>query len=72
MVIKDVIILKKVKEKKKMLESPANTIALAHVIHTSNFVDLTWNYKWPMSKSDIDEIKKLGLTRIKKYWRHAS
>lgn len=38
----------------------------------SSLVDLVKRYKWVMSNTDFDIAKKLELTKVKKYWQHAS
>ena len=69
--MKDVIISEKAREEKMQSESIADMTALAKVAWVSSFVDLAERYNWAMSNADLDTAKKLGLTGIKKYWRHA-
>ena len=68
--IKDVIILEKTKEK-KLSEGPADTTVLGEVGQASSLVDFTWKYRQAISNVDMDAAKKLELTKMKKYWRHA-
>ena len=65
--MKDVIILKKTKEKEKMSKGFANTTALAEVAEGLSLIDLAWRYKWVMSKADIETAKILGLTGVRNY-----
>ncbi len=70
--MKDVIILEKAREEEMLsLEGIADTTAPAEVTRVSSLVDLTGRYNWAMSDADLDAAKELGLTGIKKYWRHA-
>ena len=69
--MKDVIIEEKVREKEGLSEGIADTTAPAEVARASSPVDLAGKYMWAMSNADMDAAKELGLTGIKKYWRHA-
>lgn len=44
-VIKDAIILKKAREKEKLLKDIANTTASAERAQVSSFFDFAWKYK---------------------------
>lgn len=65
--MKDEIILEKAREKEKLLEDIMDTIAMVEVAQASSLVGLVWRYKWAMSNADLDTVKELGLTGIKKY-----
>ena len=65
--MKDVIITKKVREKKKLFEGIADTTALAEIAQATGCVDLAERYMWAMSNANLDAAKELGLTGIKKY-----
>lgn len=69
--MKNIIILEKVREKKKLWEDTADTTTLAEVAQVSSFVNFAWHYWWVISNANIDAAKRLGLTRIEKYWRRA-
>ena len=64
------MIKEKVREKERLLESIADTTSSAEVAWASSAVDLIGKYMWAISNADIDATKELGLTGIKKYWRH--
>ena len=65
--MKDVISEKKTKEKEKLSESIADTIALAEVAYILSLVDLARKYMWAINNLDLDAAKELELTGIKKY-----
>lgn len=65
--IKNIIILKKARKKEKLLECIADIIIVAKVTHALSLIDLAWRYKWVMSNADLNTVKKLELTRVKKY-----
>ncbi len=44
---------------------------IAEVAKMSSAIDLGSKYSWAISNADIDTAEDLGLTSIKKYWRHA-
>lgn len=67
--MKDVIILEKVREKKKLSKSIIDTTAQAKLAWTLSLVDLARRYKWAMSNVNLDVTKELGLTGIQKYQR---
>ena len=69
--MKDIIILEKTREKKKLSESPTNTTATEKVSRASSFVDLARRFRWAMSKAGMKVAKELGLNGVKNYWRHA-
>lgn len=69
--MKDVIILEKSRKKEKLSEDIMNTNVPTEVAWVSSSVDLIWRYKSVMSNPDLDIAKKLELTGVKKYWRHA-
>lgn len=56
-VIKNIIILKKVREKEKLSENIADITVLAKMAQTSSLVDLTQKYKWAISNSNMDVAK---------------
>ena len=49
------------------LEGIADTTAPAEMARVSSLVDLADRYNWVISNADLDIIKELGLTSIKKY-----
>lgn len=63
----DMIITKKVREKKELSKDIADTILLAKLAQASSPVDLAGRYIWAMSNADLNAAKKLGLTSNKKY-----
>lgn len=65
--MKDRIILKKSKEKKKLSENIANIIMLIEVTKVSCLLDLVKRYEYVISNVNINAANKLGLTHIKKY-----
>lgn len=67
--MKNIIILKKTREKKKLSRNVANTIVQAKLAQASSFVNFARRYKWAINNIDLDEAKKLGLTGINRYWR---
>ncbi len=69
--MKDVIISEKAREEEILPEGVANTTAPAEVARVSSPVDLAGRYNWAISVVDLDAVKELGLTGIKKYWRRA-
>ena len=69
--MKEVIILQKAKEEEMLSGSIADTTVLAEMAQVSSFVDLTERYNWVMSNANLDVVKELELTGIKKYWRRA-
>ena len=69
--IKDVIIEKKTKTKEELLEGIVDTITPAEVARTLGPVDFAKKYMWAMRNTDLDAAEKLGLTVMKKYWKHA-
>ncbi len=70
--MKDVIISEKVSEEKMLWEGIAVTIAPAEVARELNPINLARRYNWAMSNADLDIVKELRLTGIKKYWKHAN
>ena len=68
--MKNIIILEKTKEKKKLSNFFIDITAVAEVIQILSSVDFAWKYRWAMNKADIDKAKKLEQTGIKKYWRY--
>ena len=69
--IKDVIIIEKAKKKKRLSKGITNTTTLAELSQASSLVDFAERYMLAISNADLDAAKKLGLTGIKKHWKHA-
>ena len=69
--IKDVINKKKVQEKERLLKDIADITALAEMAWALSLIDFVGKYMWAMSNANLDAVKKLELTSIKKYWRQA-
>lgn len=65
--MKDVIILKKTRENKMLLDGITNITILAKMAWTLSFINLAWKYNKVVSNTDMNAVKKLGLTRVKKY-----
>ncbi len=65
--MKDVIISEKAREEEMLSEGIADKIAPAEVARVLSPVDLAGRYNWAMSNVDLDAVKELGLTGIKKY-----
>lgn len=70
--MKNIIILEKAREKEKLSEDTANTTALVEVAKALSIIDLAWRYKWVISNTNMDAVKELELTGVKKYCRRAS
>ena len=70
-IMKDVIIEEKTREKEGLSDDIADITATAEVAQALSPVDLTGKYMWAMSNANIDAVKELGLTGIKKYQRRA-
>ena len=68
--IKNMIISKKAKE--MLWKNIMDTTAPAEVAQISNAIDFVERYNWIINNTNLDIVKKLGLTDIKKYWRCAS
>lgn len=68
--MKNIIILKKDREKKKLSGGIMNITILAKVAQASSTIDLTWRYKQAISSLNLNIARKLELTNIKKYWRY--
>lgn len=64
--IKNVIILEKARKKEGQLIE-RNGIKQAEVVKMSSSIDLDSKYIWTRSNTDIDAIRDLGITGIKKY-----
>lgn len=71
-VIKDAIILKKAKKKTKLSKNHLNTTVLAKVSQKLSLIDVAQIYKQVMNNANIDIIKKLRLTKVKKYQKLTS
>ena len=70
--MKNVTISKKSSEKEeKLVVRNADKILLAKVGKTSSPIDLDGKYMWAISNVDIDMVRDLGLTGIRKHWRLA-
>ena len=69
--MKNVIISKKAREEKMPSKSITYTTALAEVAWVSSSIDLAWGYNWAINDADLDVVKELRQTNIKKYWRRA-
>ena len=67
--MKDVIILKKTREKEMLSEIITNTTAPAKVAQVLSSVEFAKRYNRAISVTDLDAVKILGLTSIKKYWK---
>ena len=65
--MKNIIILEKAWEEKKLSEGIADTTLLAEMAQVSSSIDFAGRCKWAMSNVDLDTTKELGLTGIKKY-----
>ena len=65
--MKDMIILKKAREEEMLSEDNANMTSPVEIVRVSSFVDFARRYNWVISNANLDTIKKLGLTDIKKY-----
>lgn len=65
--MKDIVILKKTKEKKILLKDIRDTTGLTKIISALNQVNFARKYKWAINNADIDIDKKLEFTEIKKY-----
>ena len=70
-VMNNVIFKEKIREKIRLSKGIGDTTTSAEVAQESNLINLARNYMWAMSNIDLDAVKKLGLTDIKKYWRRA-
>lgn len=70
--IKYIIFLLKKREKQKLSKSFADIIILAMVASVLSSIDFAWRFKLVKSNADKDVAKKLGLIKIKKYWKHTS
>ena len=70
--MKDVIISKKVQEKKRRLVvKNVNKIAQTEVARILSIMDLDSRYMWAISNVEIDAVRDSRLTGIKKYWKLA-
>lgn len=67
--MKDIIILEKVK-KKTLSKDSADIIVLGKLTWVLSFINFIWRYKWKISNVDINTIKRLGLTKVKKYLKY--
>ena len=65
--MKNMIISKKTREEKMLLESIVDTTTPAEVVEVSSFINLARRFNQAMSNADLDAAKKLRLTDIKKY-----
>ena len=65
--MKDMIISKKARKKKTLLEDIADTTALVEVAQVSSLIDLAKGYNSAISNINLDIAKKLGLTSFKNY-----
>ena len=65
--MEDVISEEKAKEKEGLLEGIADTTVLAEVARASSPVDFAGKYMWAMKNANLDAVKELKLTGIKKY-----
>lgn len=73
--IKDiVVVVERVRKIKKQpaIENILNKIIMAEVTKISNVIDLGSKYSWAISIVDINIVRNLRLTSIKKYWRYAN
>lgn len=68
--MKDIIILEKDRDKKKLSGGITNIIILAKVAQASSTIDLTQRYKQAINSLNLNIARKLELTNIKKYWRY--
>ena len=65
--MKDVIVIEKAREKKRLSKGIADTTAPAVMAWASSLIDLAGRYIWAMNNADLDAAKELGLIGIKKY-----
>lgn len=56
-------------EREKLSRSIADTTTKADVAWILSPTNFAWGYKWAMRNADLDEIRKLGVTGVKKYWK---
>ena len=61
------IISEKAREEEMLSKGIADTTVPAEVAQLLSLLDFARRYNWAMSNANLDEIKKLGLTGIKKY-----
>lgn len=66
-VMKDMIIKEKVREKEKLSKDITDTTAPSEVAQKSSPVNLAIKYMQAMSNANLDATKELELTSIKKY-----
>lgn len=70
-VMKDIIIIKKVR-KKKLWNDIIDKIALTKVAQNLSFIYLILRYKWVINNANIAVVKKLGPTELNKYSKYVS
>ena len=61
------IILEKTREEKILSKNIIDINALAKVAQVSSFVDFAGRYNWAMSNNNLDAVKKIKQTDMKKY-----
>ena len=61
--------MEKNREREKLLRGITEITMQAEVAQALSLIDLALKYKWAMSNADLDIIRELKLTGIKKYWR---
>ena len=69
--MKNMIIIEKVNENKRLSEDITNTIMPPEVAQALSFVDLARRYMQTMSNVNLNTAKELRLTSINKYWKRA-
>ncbi len=67
--MKDVILVAERGRELLAMEN-ADKTAIAEVAKMSSAIDLGSKHSWAISNADMDVARDLGLTSIKKYWRH--
>ncbi len=69
--MKDVIVVAK-RSGKLLAMKNVNKTAIVEVTKVSSGIDLRSKHSCAISNADMDVAGNLGLTSIKKYWRHVS
>lgn len=70
-IIKDIIILEKVKEKKELLVNILDITILAKDFQASSLIDYIRKYKQAINNTNLNAAKEQKLTVIKKYQKCA-
>lgn len=66
-VMKDIILLEKVREVKKLLEGITDINVLVDMARVTNSADLALKYILAMNNIDLNTVKKLRLTEVNQY-----